>query len=298
MVTPTTSRFDVAAWGEAPDISARSVLVTIFGDTVLPVTDEFWLAQLFRLTEAFGFSQRLIRTSMFRLASEGWLTNERVGRQSRYTLTALAIAETAQASSRIYRNAVPDWTGQWTLVLINGTDADAQQRRDLIQHLQWQGFVNLGSGALASPTARPDDVRAGMALLPRPVSTAVATATFEDLDRLVADGFFDQALDLPAFEQAYRAFIDRYEPVAKSNRTTEPLAAFAMRTALIHDLRRIRLRFPDLPGPILASNPLADTAHQLAAGLYRQLSERCAPALAEVLEVDYPPLPPGRFDDV
>ena len=74
---------------EQPDISARSVLVTVLGDSVLPVTKTVWLSSLFELARPFGFSERLVRTSMFRLAAEGWVSNERVGRRSRYSLTRL-----------------------------------------------------------------------------------------------------------------------------------------------------------------------------------------------------------------
>ncbi|MYL04319.1 MAG: hypothetical protein F4011_09090 [Acidimicrobiaceae bacterium] len=71
------------------DISARSLLVTVLGDSVLPVTETLWLSGLFELAAPFGFSERLVRTSMFRLVSEGWVSNERVGRRSRYSLTLL-----------------------------------------------------------------------------------------------------------------------------------------------------------------------------------------------------------------
>ncbi|MEM7274629.1 MAG: PaaX family transcriptional regulator C-terminal domain-containing protein [Actinomycetota bacterium] len=295
MTQATADRLDVEAWAADPDISARSVLVTIFGDTVLPVTDSFWLAQLFRMTEVFGFSGRLIRTSMFRLAAEGWLTNERIGRQSRYSLTPLAVEESARASARIYQDATPDWGGDWTLVLTNGDDSDAEVRRDLARRLGWRGFIDLG-GTLASPTADPDATRAFLDEGSTGPALAVATARFDDLDRLVGAGFFDRALDTAASHAAYRAFLDRYGPLA-GDQPSDPLDAFAVRTALIHDLRRIRLRSPDLPASLLPRDHAGTAAHGLAAGLYRHLSQRCAPVLSEIFEIDYPTRPPGRFDD-
>ncbi|MCE2516108.1 MAG: hypothetical protein J4F37_14075 [Acidobacteria bacterium] len=78
-----------------PDISARSVLVTVLGDSVLPVTKTLWLSSLFQLAKPFGFSERLVRTSMFRLVAEGWMTNERIGRRSRASPRTPTAASTA-----------------------------------------------------------------------------------------------------------------------------------------------------------------------------------------------------------
>ena len=96
-----------------PDISARSVLVTVLGDSVLPVTKTLWLSSLFELAEPFGFSERLVRTSMFRLAAEGWMSNERIGRRSRYSMTLLAVRESEDADRRIYSKESGNWDRSW-----------------------------------------------------------------------------------------------------------------------------------------------------------------------------------------
>lgn len=87
LATEPTLADEAKAWGRAGDISARSALVTILGDTIAPLGGAAWLADVITLAEPFGFSERLIRTSMFRLAAEGWVVSERHGRRSRYGLT-------------------------------------------------------------------------------------------------------------------------------------------------------------------------------------------------------------------
>jgi len=46
-----------------------------------------WLGSLMKLVEPMGISQRLVRTSVYRLVQESWLQTEKVGRYSYYSLT-------------------------------------------------------------------------------------------------------------------------------------------------------------------------------------------------------------------
>ncbi|MCA1843679.1 MAG: phenylacetic acid degradation operon negative regulatory protein PaaX, partial [Actinobacteria bacterium] len=47
-----------------PDASARTLLVTVFGDSVVPHGGEVWIGSLTRLVEPLGVSERLVRTSL------------------------------------------------------------------------------------------------------------------------------------------------------------------------------------------------------------------------------------------
>jgi len=50
---------------------ARSLIVTVWGDALAPHDGRVWLATLIRLMAPFGLSERLVRTSVFRLARDG-----------------------------------------------------------------------------------------------------------------------------------------------------------------------------------------------------------------------------------
>lgn len=298
-VSADTPPDDVASlirdWSSQPDISARSVLVTIFGDTVLPVTRSLWLSQLFTLTDVFGFSARLVRTSMYRLAAEGWFSNERVGRQSCYHLTEIAVSESEQADKRIYHALSSDWSGTWSLVLLENSGLDLEEQVTIGEHLAWHGFIALGRGVVGSPTASSDDVKGICALLRPTAHVPVASAHFEDLEALVDGGFFANGLNTPEIESAYTSFVQRYEAMQGVASGAQPLDAFAIRSMLVHDLRRIRLRYPDIPAQLLPADWVGDRAERIAAQLYAELSVAAAPALSEVLDVDYPATFPGRF---
>ena len=285
----------IAEWSAKADISARSVLVTIFGDTVVPVMRSFWLSQLFQLTDRFGFSPRLVRTSMYRLAAEGWLTNERVGRQSCYHLTDLAVRESTQAGSRIYHATPSDWSGMWSLVFLDNSSLRADERDTLGEHLAWHGFVRLGRGLMGSPTITTSEVRELCSLLNLSVHVPIASANFDDLEDLVGSGFFSSGLNTPDIERVYAEFVARYEPLCGASPPKDALDSFALRTMLVHDLRRIRLRFPDIPAQLLPVDWVGDRADDIASRLYPVLSAAAAPALSAVFDVDYPAVMADRF---
>jgi phenylacetic acid degradation operon negative regulatory protein len=50
---------------------APSLVVTVWGDALAPHGGIVWLRTLFRLLGAFGMNERLVRTSVFRLATDG-----------------------------------------------------------------------------------------------------------------------------------------------------------------------------------------------------------------------------------
>ncbi len=285
----------IQAWRAAPHISARSVLVTILGDAVLPVAQSVWLSQLLRLAEPFGFSARLVRTSLFRLAEEGWVSSERHGRRSRYALTPLAQREFADAADRIYRDLRPKLRGNWTLVLFDGTRLSARDRDRLARHLGWHGFVAFGRGVLASPICSPEAARHVLDEAFGEIQAAVARAEFSDITGLVRDGFFSSIFAFDGTEQAYRNFVDGYSELLGKCGALSPVDAYCVRTMLIHDLRRITLRTPPVPRELLPTPWSGDAAFTLAGALYRSLGAASAAHLGNVLEGDYPSQLAERF---
>lgn len=279
------------------DISARSVLVTVLGDSVLPVAKTVWLSSLFELTRPFGFSERLVRTSMFRLAAEDWVSNERVGRRSRYSLTLLAVRESEGADRRIYTDRSVEWDGSWTFAVVDTPAVSAAERDRVSRHLGWHGFVALGRGLMASPSASETNLRELIDLIDPVAAVPTGRAELSDLDGLVGAGFFAAAFRTTDTEIAYGSFLERYGRWLGSDLDgSDPRDAYALRTMLVHDFRRIRLRAPDMPPQLLPSNWIGHRAYELAADLYRQLSPPAARVLSDILETDYPAQVPGRFE--
>ena len=56
---------------------APSLIITVWGDAIAPHGGAVWLAGLIDLLAPFGINERLVRTSVFRLARDGWLAARR-----------------------------------------------------------------------------------------------------------------------------------------------------------------------------------------------------------------------------
>lgn len=58
---------------------ASSLIVSLFGDLVRPRGGRIWLGSLIRLLEPLALSERLVRSTVFRLARDQWLSTEVLG---------------------------------------------------------------------------------------------------------------------------------------------------------------------------------------------------------------------------
>nr|HPQ96501.1 hypothetical protein [Thiolinea sp.] len=74
-------------FAESRPIHANTLILTIYGDLVHDFGGSLWLGSLIRLVQPLGISERLVRTSVFRLAEKGMLQARQVGRRSYYRLT-------------------------------------------------------------------------------------------------------------------------------------------------------------------------------------------------------------------
>src|SRR5579863_5930527 len=108
----------LARFRRSRPLRAGSLLVTVLGDAISPRGGTISLASLIRLATPFGISERLVRTSVGRLAQDGWLKATRQGRLSYYRLTADGRRRFAEATRRIYGASPTAWDGRWLLVLI------------------------------------------------------------------------------------------------------------------------------------------------------------------------------------
>jgi len=283
------------AWVDQPEISARSVLVTILGDLIRPATNSVWLSDLIALTKPFGFNDRLVRTSVFRLVSDGWLTNKRVGRQSRYALTPLADVEFGAAERRIYQWRQKEWSQDWVMVLTDGPLTTPNDRDRLIDHLRWRGFVALGRGVMASPTANIDDIHQALELLDMTSPVPVAQGKIGPTQQLVDVGYFASVFNTKETEDRYIRFGQTYTDVLEQLESPSGLLkvtsvdAFVLRTMLVHDFRRIRLDTPDIPDELLPPGWQGRNAYLAAAAIYHKLYALSLTGLSKLAPIPSPP---------
>lgn len=287
----------VRRWGRrtlaADPPRAKSLLVTVWGDSLIPHGGSAWLAGLIRLVAPFGINERLVRTSVFRLVREGWLAGASHGRTSRYRLTADGTRRFDDAHARIYHLPADDWQGEWELVLADAVPS--ARRRALRGELAWAGFGTLGSTVFVRPhqPARPLPsilAASGIADLAVAVRATALPGTRQLADVVGA------AFDLASLAASYRQFLSRFGNVIDHFRDVDSASAeqcFVVRTLLIHAYRRVLLRDPLLPSVLLPLDWPGAAAYTLCRDLYTLTHRRAERHLASVLAPHGAPFPPA-----
>jgi len=271
--------------------------MTVFGDSIAPRGGSVWLGSLIRAVGELGISERLVRTSVFRLARDGWLESRSEGRRSYYGLTVEGARRFQQATQRIYGEPRQHWDGLWCVVLLSGLPAAARDR--LRKDLYWQGFGSIGSILMLHPS--PDQAGLAETIVRHGGGddVVVMTARSSDLSqdhtlRVLAS----KSWNLDDIDERYAAFIGRFRPVhaaLSKARRLDPLEAFVVRTLAIQEYRRILLRDPQLPKALLPADWHGLAAYRLCRDLYRTVYADADRYLDGRLEtVDGPLPPPGR----
>src|SRR6059058_3331021 len=256
-------------WRAQRPLRAGSLLVTIFGDAIAPRGAAVTLGSLIRLATPFGLTERLVRTSVARLARDGWLTARRSGRRSEYRLTRGGAERFAEATRRIYGQSPGAWDGRWTLLLMPPRSASRRGRPS--EDLKWLGFGRLNPSLYVHPGCTPREARRWLGNLPGAADGLLLEGSSADLAgdrRLVSYGW-----DLEDLARRYRRFVAAFAPVESALRAGAALpagTAFVVRTLLIHEYRKIHLQDPLLP-PLLPPGWVGSAAYELCRRLYARV---------------------------
>jgi phenylacetic acid degradation operon negative regulatory protein len=236
-----------------------SIVITVFGDAIVPRGGSVWLGTLLEFFKALDIDSGVVRTAMSRLASDGWLERNKVGRNSFYRLDNKGRHTFDTATRHIYDPPLSDWTGRFELLLIgNGEDRDAS--RDALKNA---GFGSPLPGVWVAPSGVP---------VPEEAAGAIRLEVSAEDDsgrRLLSESW-----PLQRTADAYLKFMKTFEPLRSAISRGEVLSdadAFTARILLIHHYRRVVLRDPLLPPPLLPRDWPGRAARRLCGEIYRGL---------------------------
>lgn len=278
-----------------PTLRSGSLITTVFGDAIAPRGGTVWLGSLIKVMADFGVSERLVRTSVFRLVKDGWLQSDQIGRRSYYSLTEQGSERFEQATHRIYGTPASHWDGEWCLLLLSTLDTET---KDIVRkECGWLGFGPMSANVLAHPL--PDlselDVtirRLGVvdSLVVMRGRTIKSETAMRELTR--------SCWNLDDIDARYRAFVQHFRPLIKALSGRSQLSqlseksAFIVRTLLIQEYRKVLLRDPWLPAELLPAGWHGAAAYQLCRNLYRIVHAGADSYLDDMIETADGPLPP------
>ena len=237
--------------------AARSVLLTLLGEYVLPRPNGVWQETLINALCALDYKTQAARQALARSVTAGWLRTERHGRRSRVSLTPDSAAMLTAGADRIYSFGEPwEWKGRWLLVVLRVPEERREIRHRVRTRLAWEGFGSIGGGLWITPHVERegglrDITEDGVAEL---LSFRAELGAIGDPERVVAD-----AWDLDGVAEAYRGFIAQFGRL----RPKTPEAMFRAQTLLVHEWRKFPFLDPDLPETMLPSGWPRSRAHDV-----------------------------------
>lgn len=260
-------------------MQAGSIIITVFGDVVMPRGGSIWLGSLIELLAPLDINERLIRTTVSRLAEDQWLNSQAHGRRANYALTPAGLRRFEEASRHIYAAHAPMWDRRWRLILTVG-GMDARERGRVRKALFWQGFGMISPDCYVHPSA--DLAAAFDALLVEGLEDSLKklmpmVAAESRFGPSASDGdMVSRAWNLEGLAKSYLGFCKQYQPILDSLRadihgSIQGPAALLLRILLIHDYRRLLLRDPELPAVLAPRDWPGQRARLLCRELYRRL---------------------------
>lgn len=233
---------------EKTSASARSMLLTVLGEFVLPRHGEVWTGTLVDALGALGIEEKSARQALSRTASEGLLASERHGRKVRWKLTHAGDHLLREGTQRIYgfMRRSRTWDGRWLVLTAGVPETQRQLRHRLRTKLTWLGLGSPSSTLWVIPDASKEpevrDVIRELDLSDRAYAWTGSSADIGDTAKLI-----NAAWDLDDVEKRYLTFIERFEGLA----ITSDRDAFINQVLLIQEWRRFPFLDPDLPAELL-----------------------------------------------
>jgi phenylacetic acid degradation operon negative regulatory protein len=238
--------------------AARSLLLTILGEYLLPSGGPIWQETLVRALASVGYSEPAARQALARSGRDGWLTTERNGRRARVALSERAAGLLRTGAERIYSFGDPwEWDGRWLVLVLRVPEQRREVRHQLRTRLAWAGLGSLGGGVWLTPhVEREPELSAAIQEEP----AAEATSFVAALGSLGSPaGVAAAAWDLEDVRDHYRAFIEDFG-------TLEPVGSeecFRVQTLMVHAWRKFPFLDPDLPPSLLPDGWPRMRAHEL-----------------------------------
>lgn len=244
---------------DAGRLRVWSLVITILGDVAHPRGGNMSMAELLTLTDHMEIDQGAIRTALSRLSKEEWVIATKTGRTSSYAFSTGGRAAFEPASARVYAAQYAPDGNDWVLAVL-----PPQRAKDRQAMQKMLGETN----ALQT--------QSGVALWPQ--ALAPKRGYLEQLGCMCFSGGLDRVPSWaktefapPEAETMAKRFIEKFSALAAFDGELLQLDAMVARILILHDWRRMLLRYPVVPSDLQPDEWSMPTAHNLIAKTYKSL---------------------------
>ncbi len=260
----------IKAFLEGDFNSTPYLIMTLFGDSILPQGGEIWLGSLVQLLQPLGISERLVRTSVFRLAKDSWLESKKIGRKSYYK--PCDTDEIEKNESRIYYQQ-QKWDGNWRLLIGTKVESPSPKKEEFRKILAKHGFCSIASNVYLHPTIAYCDLDDLLKQFHQADSYIVLSTRNPDGSPLTFERIRQvyQRCVIENITAEYAAFVERYRPIYQCIQQVGRLTDeqnFLLRTLLINDYRHLLWHDVIHSNLLFGDNWVGRGARQITANIY------------------------------
>ncbi len=231
--------------------SARSLLLTVLGELVLPSKNPVWTSALLHVLAGLEVEEKSARQAIARTASDGWISSERDGRRARWVLAPPGRKLLSEGAQRIYSvgERQTSWNGRWLVVMASVPETQRKLRHKLQTRLAWAGLGNPVGGMWVSPhPERAEEVRRIIADLGLEGSALSFVGPYGEIGS--ERSLVNRAWDLAQVGDHYEQFLAM---VAAEPTPAAGDATLYAQVRLVHEWRRFPFLDPQLPDTLLPS---------------------------------------------
>lgn len=249
-----------------PATSARSLLLTVLGELVLPSNAPAWTAALVAVLGGLGVEEKAARQALARTAADGLIAAQRDGRRVRWRLTDSGRHLLTDGAQRIYTFARPQpaWDGRWLVLAVTVPERERRLRDRLRTRMAWAGFGSPAAYLWVSPNthreAEAKQILGDLGLLDSALSFTGPLGAIGTEQTIV-----DEAWNLRELAGHYDDFLAEF--AGRRPATADETLRTQIR--LVHQWRRFPFLDPQLPRELLP----ADWIGHRAGAVFRQLHD-------------------------
>lgn len=264
-------------------LRTASLIVTVFGDAIVPRGGRLSIRALIDLMAGLGAEAGAVRTAMSRLVADRLFVRQGTGRRPVYRLSPEGQRTFDDAFRRVYAGERPLSTPGFRLVVLPGAGRRGLDTSPLLA----AGYRPMMAGLFVAPGSAPDIA------LPDGAFRLDAGADMPTTRRIARD-----VLGGAEAEAAYRRFSSDFGPVERAVTAgpPPPAEAFMLRALAVHAFRRAVIHDPGLPVDLLASDRPDLAARSVMAAIYRAVAAPAEAHLDAVTLADDEPLAPLSLD--
>lgn len=260
------SRPSIGRWEQSGATSARSLLLTVLGEFVLPHGEPVWTSALLRVATGLGIEEKSARQALNRMAADGWIASRRSGRRVRWELTSHGRSLLREGAERIYSfgHERDSWDGRWLVLLVSVPESRREIRHQLRTKLSWAGLGSPAPGVWISPhAAREAEAKQVVDELGLEAAVFSFSGTFGGIGSERA--MVEQAWHLDDLAAAYEDFVRTFAGLRPEPGDQVLLA----QVRLVHEWRRFPRLDPQLPQELLPPHWIGLRAANVFTDLHR-----------------------------